>query len=45
MENKIFVKNLQKSFGKLKVLKDINLQVKNGEVVCLIGPSGSGKRD
>lgn len=43
MENKIFVKNLQKSFGKLKVLKDINLQVKNGEVVCLIGPSGSGK--
>lgn len=42
MENKIFVKNLQKSFGKLKVLKDINLQVKNGEVVCLIGPSGSG---
>ena len=43
MENKIFVKNLQKSFGKLKVLKDINLQIKNGEVVCLIGPSGSGK--
>ena len=43
MENKILVKNLQKSFGKLKVLKDINLQIKNGEVVCLIGPSGSGK--
>ncbi len=43
MENKIFVKGLQKSFGKLKVLKDINLQIKNGEVVCLIGPSGSGK--
>lgn len=43
MENKILVKNLQKSFGKLKVLKDINFQIKNGEVVCLIGPSGSGK--
>ncbi|MFR4478545.1 MAG: amino acid ABC transporter ATP-binding protein, partial [Fusobacterium sp.] len=43
MENKILVKGLQKSFGKLKVLKDINIQIKDGEVVCLIGPSGSGK--
>lgn len=43
MESKISVRGLKKSFGKLEVLKDINLDVKDGEVVCLIGPSGSGK--
>lgn len=32
-----------KSFGKLKVLKDINLKVSKGEVISIIGPSGSGK--
>lgn len=37
------VKNLSKSFGKLHVLKDINLDVEKGEVVAVIGPSGSGK--
>ncbi len=37
------VKHLVKSFGDLKVLKDISLEVKEGEVVCIIGPSGSGK--
>lgn len=37
------VKNVHKSFGNLEVLKDINLEVKKGEVVCIIGPSGSGK--
>ena len=37
------VKNLKKNFGKLEVLKGISLEVKEGEVVCLIGPSGSGK--
>ena len=40
---KIIVKNLQKKFGDLEVLKDINLEVAEGEVVCVIGPSGSGK--
>ncbi|MCH4071722.1 amino acid ABC transporter ATP-binding protein [Pseudoramibacter sp.] len=40
---KIEVKNLEKSFGDLQVLKDINLDVNEGEVVCVIGPSGSGK--
>lgn len=40
---KVKVENLKKSFGKLEVLKDINMEVKEGEVVCLIGPSGSGK--
>jgi len=43
MPNKIVVKNLKKSFGGLEVLKGINLEVAEGEVVCLIGPSGSGK--
>lgn len=40
---KISVKNLKKSFGSLEVLKDISLEVTEGEVVVLIGPSGSGK--
>lgn len=40
---KIAVKNLKKSYGKLEVLKDINMQITEGEVVCIIGPSGSGK--
>ena len=39
----IEVKNLEKSFGKFRVLKGINEKVKDGEVVCIIGPSGSGK--
>ena len=43
MESKISVKNLKKSFGKLEVLKHINVEISEGEVVCLIGPSGSGK--
>lgn len=43
MESKISVKNLKKYFGKVEVLQDINVEIKEGEVVCLIGPSGSGK--
>ncbi|HIX53165.1 MAG TPA: amino acid ABC transporter ATP-binding protein [Candidatus Lachnoclostridium stercoripullorum] len=43
MASKITVKNLKKNFGPLEVLKDINLEIEEGEVVCLIGPSGSGK--
>ncbi|WP_147516625.1 MULTISPECIES: amino acid ABC transporter ATP-binding protein [unclassified Romboutsia] len=39
----IKVSNLKKYFGNLEVLKDINLEIKKGEVVCIIGPSGSGK--
>jgi polar amino acid transport system ATP-binding protein len=39
----IKVENLHKSFGKLEVLKDISTQIKEGEVVAIIGPSGSGK--
>ncbi|WP_404286385.1 amino acid ABC transporter ATP-binding protein [Glutamicibacter arilaitensis] len=40
---KIQVKDLRKSFGSNEVLKGINLEVAEGEVVCVIGPSGSGK--
>lgn len=35
--------NLEKTFGKLKVLKGINQKIEDGEVVVIIGPSGSGK--
>lgn len=43
MESKISVKGLKKNFGKLQVLKGMDVEVREGEVVCLIGPSGSGK--
>jgi len=39
----LFLNNINKSFGKKKVLDDVSLQVKRGEVLALIGPSGSGK--
>lgn len=41
--NIIDIKQLNKSFGSLHVLKDIDLEVKENDVVCLIGASGSGK--
>ncbi|MCW2785053.1 MAG: amino acid transporter ATP-binding protein [Marmoricola sp.] len=39
----IDVRGLHKSFGEVEVLKGVDLQVRAGEVVCVIGPSGSGK--
>ncbi|MBR6580998.1 MAG: amino acid ABC transporter ATP-binding protein [Ruminococcus sp.] len=39
----ISVKNLNKSFGELHILKDINEEIHKGEKVVIIGPSGSGK--
>lgn len=39
----IKVSGLYQSFGDLDVLKDINLEIEQGEVVTIIGPSGSGK--
>lgn len=39
----IKVENLTKSFGELEVLKGIDQEIKDGEVVVVIGPSGSGK--
>ncbi|WP_148358405.1 amino acid ABC transporter ATP-binding protein [Peribacillus simplex] len=45
MEQKemIRIRNLNKSYGDLHVLKDIDMKVLDSDVVCLIGPSGSGK--
>lgn len=43
MTKKVRVADLYKSFGKVEVLCGIDLEIKEGEVVCLIGPSGSGK--
>ncbi|AEB30535.1 high affinity arginine ABC transporter [Carnobacterium sp. 17-4] len=40
---KVKVEHLKKNFGSLEVLKDLNVEVQEGEVVCIIGPSGSGK--
>ena len=42
-ETILTVKNLSKSFGELEVLKDINMEIEEGEVISVIGPSGSGK--
>ena len=39
----IEIKNLNKYFGKLHILKDIDLTINDGEIVSLMGPSGSGK--
>ncbi|MCI6582756.1 MAG: amino acid ABC transporter ATP-binding protein [Oscillospiraceae bacterium] len=41
--NLLEVKNLRKNYGKLEVLKGIDITVNEGEVVSVIGPSGSGK--
>ncbi len=42
-ETILTVSNLKKSYGKLEVLRDIDLDIKKGEVICVLGPSGSGK--
>ena len=39
----VAVDHVQKSFGEVKVLRDISLAVNPGEVVAIIGPSGGGK--
>ncbi|MEU9048544.1 MULTISPECIES: amino acid ABC transporter ATP-binding protein [unclassified Kitasatospora] len=42
-EPMVRAENVHKSYGLVEVLKGIDLEVKQGEVFCLIGPSGSGK--
>ena len=39
----VVAENVHKSFGRLEVLKGIDLEVRRGEVMCVVGPSGSGK--
>lgn len=39
----IKIRNINKSFGNLNILKDISLDINKGEVLSIIGPSGSGK--
>ena len=39
----IAVSNLSKSFGELAVLRSVSFSVDSGEVVCVLGPSGSGR--
>ncbi|MDA0562930.1 amino acid ABC transporter ATP-binding protein [Streptomonospora sp. S1-112] len=39
----VVAENVHKSFGRLEVLRGIDLEVRRGEVMCVVGPSGSGK--
>ncbi len=39
----IKLENIKKNYGDLQVLKDVSLEVKIGDIMCIIGPSGSGK--
>lgn len=42
-EYKVEVRDLCKNFGDLEVLKNVNFNIKRGEFVCVVGPTGCGK--
>ena len=42
-ETMLRMTDIHKSYGRIEVLKGINLEVRQGEVLAIIGPSGSGK--
>ena len=42
-KNKVVVRNLCKNYGSLEVLKNCNFNVKRGEFLCVVGPTGCGK--
>ncbi len=39
----LIAKGIKKSFGKLQILKDVDLSVSKGEIISIVGPSGAGK--
>lgn len=41
--NTLEIKNLSKSFGKTRIIKDVSLHVSEGEIVAFVGPNGAGK--
>ena len=43
MQKKIEIKNLYKQFGPKIVLEDLNLDIYEGEILCILGKSGTGK--
>lgn len=43
MSGFVSIRNLEKFYGNFRALKGVNLDISEGEVVCVVGPSGSGK--
>ena len=41
--DKVEVRGLSKNFGELKVLDNISFNIKKGEFICVVGPTGCGK--